>query len=492
MKKHLIICLIIITLVIASCRKESQDSKSELDISPKELAFPGTGGDAKLNVSMTGRKWTVSSRGNWCTTLISSSTIAYVQLKVTALPNSTGNPRSTKLTFVVDSQDSVTVDITQDRYYPDYSDPIAPDMSGMEKDAIGLAFGMFAGWNLGNTLEALGGETAWGNPLATQLLIDSVKAAGINSVRIPCGWNSYIEDPATCKLKDSWLQRVKQVVDYCCNTGMYVILNSHWDGGWLEQNPTYSKQVAVNAKQKAIWEQVARFFRDYDEHLIFAGTNEVHTDSDPVSENFEVQMSYNQTFVDAVRSTGGKNAYRTLLIQAYNTNIDHAVNHLELPADKVTGRLMVEVHYYDPWEFAGLESDASWGTVKYLWGVDFAQYGTISSWGQEDYAVSQFARMKAGFVDHGYPVILGEFGAIRRALLTGDALEHHLESRSYYYRFLTERAKNAGMVPFVWDNGALENLGFGIFNRNDGTVSDRRLLKAYLEGASAGEYPFRK
>jgi endoglucanase len=374
--------------------------------------------------------------------------------------------------------------------YPDYSDPVPPDATGMDNDAKVIAAKMIAGWNLGNSLEVPEGETAWGNPKTSQALIDGVKAAGINAIRIPCAWDSYIENTGTCKLKASWLARVKEVVDYCYKNEMYVIVNIHWDGGWLENNPTYAKQDSVNAKQKALWEQIAVNFRDYDEHLLFAGTNEVHSSTTATPENFEVQMSFNQTFVDAVRSTGGRNAYRNLIIQAYSTNIDLGVSNLIVSNDTIPNRLFVEVHYYDPWDFCGLEKDASWATVKYLWGTPFAQFGPISTWGQEDYVRSQFGKMKTRFVDQGYPVILGEFGASRRSALTGATLAHHLAARAYYFQYVAQQAKNYGMVPFVWDNGNTGNNGSAMFNRADGSVFDNQALAAYIAGASSGTYPF--
>jgi endoglucanase len=201
-------------------------------------------------------------------------------------------------------------------------------------------------------------------------------------------------------------------------------------------------------------------------------------------------MSYNQTFVNAVRSTGGKNSYRNLVIQAYSTNIDAAVNKLVVSTDSIAGRLMVEVHYYDPWDFCGLETDATWATAKFLWGADYAQYGIISSWGQEDYMRSQFQKMKTNFVDKGYPVILGEYGALRRSALTGSTLEHHLASRAYYFQYAAQQAKNNGLVPVIWDNGFTGNFGCGIFNRSDGSVFDRQALNAYIAGASSGTYSF--
>ena len=402
----------------------------------------------------------------------------------------TGKSRAARLRFIMDSKDTLYVGVGQREFYPDYSNRKTPDATGMGSSSKVLAAQMSVGWNLGNSLEVPGDETAWGNPKTTQKLIDSVKSFGINTVRIPCAWDSYIENVNTCKISSSWLDRVKEVVDYCFNNNMYVILNIHWDGGWLENNPTYAKQYLVIAKQKALWEQIAVKFRDYDEHLLFAGTNEVHAEGTATTENYTVQMSYNQTFVNAVRSTGGKNSYRNLLIQAYNTNIDAAVNTLVVSTDSVADRLMVEVHYYDPWDFCGLETDATWATAKFLWGADYAQYGTISNWGQEDYMRSQFQKMKINFVDKGYPVILGEYGALRRSALTGSTLEHHLASRAYYFQYAAQQAKTYGLVPVIWDNGYTGNFGCGIFNRSDGSVFDRQALNAYLEGAASGTYPF--
>lgn len=385
---------------------------------------------------------------------------------------------------------------------------IAADKTGMESDALVLAKKMYLGWNLGNALECTGttitgsvasGETEWGNAAVTKAMIDAVKATGINAVRIPCAWNRYLESSTNYKIKDFWLARVKQVVDYCVNNGMYAILNIHWDGGWLENNPTLAKQAEVNKKQKAIWEQIAIYFRNYDEHLLFAGANEVNmgsTSGNPTQDNYNVQMSYNQTFVDAVRSTGGRNAYRNLLIQAFSTDINQAVSNLKVSTDNTAKRMMVEVHYYDPWQFCGLESDANWGKYFALWGADFHQYATgeltgrAATFGEEDYVKAQFAKMKTNFVDKGYPVILGEFSPTRRMSLTGDALTHHLDSRAYYVKYVTEQAKNYGVVPFYWDNGGTGDKGCGIFNRSTTVAEDTKALNGLVQGAAAGKYPF--
>ena len=498
MRRIFFILWVISIGIFTSCSKKDNTTttptESTIAASPTSLKIAAEGATSAISVTMTGGYWTATSDQPWCTV---SPTVSYTEntsVNVTCALNGTKNSRTANLTFKVDAKKTVSVTVTQDELtdlYPDYSSPIAPDATGMGSTAKELAAKMFAGWNLGNSLESPGDETAWGNPVVTQSLIDSVKAAGINAIRIPCAWNSHIENVTTCKVSASWLARVKEVVDYCFKNNMYVILNIHYDGGWLQDNPTYAKQYTVNAKQKALWQQIAVNFRDYDEHLLFAGTNEVNSGSaTPVDENFIVQMSFNQTFVDAVRSTGGKNSYRDLIIQAFNTNIDLGVSHLTVSTDTVKNRMMVEVHYYDPWEFAGLEADASWGTVKNFWGAAYASYGREADWGQEVYVNTQFQKMKTNFVDKGYPVILGEFGAIRRLTLTDTTLVHHLASRAYYIQYVGQQAKNYGMVPFYWDNGATGNLGFGIFNRSNGSVFDRQALSAYITGITAGTYPF--
>ncbi len=462
---------------------------SVFKVSPDSVKFDKLGGNDTLKVRMNGKGWTVLSNRDWCTVSKTGSASDSDQVIVSASANSTGLARTASLSFVMDQKKLITVIISQSvggSLYPDYSSPTIPDSTGMSENARLLVHQIFAGWNLGNALEVPGNETGWGNPKTTQTLIDSIKATGINAIRIPCAWDSYIENAATCKLKDSWLQRVKQVVDYCYKNNMFVIINIHWDGGWLENNPTYAKQEAVNAKQKALWEQIAVYFRNYDDHLMFAGTNEVHVDyNTPSAENISVQQSYNQTFVDAVRSTGGRNAYRNLIIQSYNTNIGYAISYLKVPVDKIMNKLLVEVHYYDPWDFCG--DNAS---NIYLWGKAFAQFGSISSWGQEDGLNEQFKSMKTNFVDKGFPVILGEFGAIRRSLLAGTTLSNHLASRAYYFEYLAQQAKTYGIVPFVWDNGNTGNNGMAMFYRSTGAVFDHQALNAYLAGASKGIYPF--
>ncbi len=330
-----------------------------------------------------------------------------------------------------------------------------------------------AGWNLGNSLEAQCGESAWGNPVVNQRLIDSVKAAGFNAIRIPAAWDCHA-NRSSLVIDAAWMARVKQVVDLAYGAGMYVVLNIHWDGGWLQDHPVSAFQPAVNRKQQAYWTQIANAFRDYDEHLLFAGTNEVHADyGTPTAENNAVQQSYNQTFVSAVRATGGNNASRTLIAQTYNTNIGHGLKYMVMPTDTIPGRLMVEVHYYDPYDYTLNEK----GPCQY-WGKPYPLQPQCR-WADQAYVDGLFAQLKDKWLDHGVPVIIGEYGVAARPNLD-------VESRQYYLRYLNKVAAANGIKTFYWDNGVQpgRNNAFALFNRDSGAVVDPGALDAVM-GRSA-------
>jgi aryl-phospho-beta-D-glucosidase BglC (GH1 family) len=370
-------------------------------------------------------------------------------------------------------------------HYPNYNvSPAKPDYSGMNSTATQLATKMTIGWNLGNTLEAIGGETAWGNPKATKALITTIKQSGFNAVRIPCSWDQYA-DPATAKIRGTWLSRVKEVVQYCIDNNMYVILNIHWDGGWLENNCTPEKKDEVNAKQKAYWEQIATYLRDFDEHLIFASANE------PAVANavqMDVLLSYHQTFIDAVRSTGGRNAYRTLVVQGPSTDFDKTLKLMnKMPEDRVKNKLMLEVHSYTPYQFALMTRDEKWGNQFYYWGRGYHSPTDTThnaTWGEESDIDRISKAMKTKFIDNGIPVIIGEFGVIRRSSLTGDALVHHLDARAHYLEYFVKRVKANGLVPFYWDEGSLGNNSFGLFSRQTNDIADHQALDSLMRGTN--------
>ncbi len=341
--------------------------------------------------------------------------------------------------------------------------------------ATDVARQITVGWNIGNSLEATGGETAWGNPMITQQLIDSVKAAGFNAVRIPCAWDGHANQ-TTLQIDPVWMARVKQVVDYAIGNGMYVVLNIHWDGGWLEEHPVFSSQVAVNQKQRAYWTQIANQFKTYNERLLFAGTNEVHADfGTPTAEHITVQESYNQTFVDAVRATGGNNASRTLVVQTYNTNMWHGLDFFTLPVDTVSNRLIVETHYYDPYDYT-LNPNGS----CLFWGAPFPVQGACT-WAYESYVTDLFGRVRAEWVDRGIPVIIGEYGVATRPNLS-------LDSRQYWLEYINRAAADNGIKTFYWDNGVApaQMNGFALVSRTNGAVADQGALEAVLRGAGIG------
>jgi len=362
------------------------------------------------------------------------------------------------------------------RYSAIFADSIPPDETGMRNlTSVQLSKEMIPGWNVGNSLEAIGGETAWGNPLITQKLIDSVKAAGFKSVRIPVAWSNGM-NTSTFEISPTLMARVEEVVNYVLNDDMYAIINIHWDGGWMN-SPTYKDSVSINNRLAALWEQIAVYFRDYDDHLIFAGTNEVHVEgvySAPTKENYTVQNSFNQTFVTTVRSTGGRNVYRHLAVQGYNTNIDYTVNFFAKPNDMTPNRLMVEVHYYDPYNFT-INTETGYTTQ---WGNNAAV--KTDTWANEAYVDAQFNKMKTKFIDSGIAVILGEYGVVARPDVAEQA-----EYRRYYIEYVTGSMVRHSLAPVLWDNGAAGNNGMGIFNRSTGAQAYPAIVKAIMNAVDS-------
>ena len=198
-----------------------------------------------------------------------------------------------------------------------------------------------------------------------------------------------------------------------------------------------------------------------------------------------VLLSYHQTFVDAVRSTGGKNAYRVLVVQGPSTDIA-TTNILmnQLPTDKLPNKMMAEIHYYTPYNFTGLTQDQSWGNQFYYWGNGFHSTTDLAhnpTWGEEAETDRLFKLMKTQFIDNNIPVVMGEFGAMRRDNLKGDTLKLHLASRAYFLKYVTKQAIANGLLPFYWDNGGLDNLASGIFDRRNNIVFDQQSLDAIVK-----------
>ncbi|UTN05056.1 glycoside hydrolase family 5 protein [Flavobacterium bizetiae] len=488
------LCLSVLTIWACSSDKDAADpnaTNKTITVDTNKIDFLNTGNAVDIKITTDVASWKISgSDTSWIQLNQVGGTAGTITVKITALANTTTTARTAIVTISSSQATSVQIAVSQAAgnivtgLYPSYNtNPIAADASGMGSTAVQLAAKIKLGWNIGNTLEATNGETAWGNPKVTKALIDAVKANGFNAIRIPCSWNQYLENSATAKIKAEWLNRVKEVVQYCVDNNMYVVVNIHWDGGWLENNITEAKKVENNAKQKAFWEQIATHLRGFDEHLLFASANEPAVED---AAQMAVLTSYHQTFIDAVRSTGGKNAYRTLVVQGPTTDIEKTNKLMTtLPTDTATSRMMVEVHYYSPWNFAGLTKDESWGKMFYYWGANYhstTELDRNASYGEEADLDKTFKLMKTQFVDKGIPVLLGEFGAIRRTSLTGDALTLHLNSRAYYLKTVVKTAKANGLLPFYWDEGSLGDNSFGIINRSNNTVFDTQALNALIEG----------
>ena len=341
---------------------------------------------------------------------------------------------------------------------------------------------MGMGFNIGNSMEVPYNPTLWGNPFPTQALFDSVKAAGFNTVRIPCAWDSHTSGG---KVTETWLDSVKMVVDSSMRAGLYTILNIHHEGegGWFQSNIGTSVDNTIDNKMKTYWTQIANKFKNYNERLLFAGANEPGPNVNTwTAQHVSTLMHYYQTFIDAVRATGGNNETRTLIIQGLNTDIDKSVASAPVstfPKDKVEGRLMFEVHYYDPYQYTLMASQQDWGASEpILPQYYYGDYSKISdprrnagynAWaGHADsklgsivHPQEQFAKMKTNYVDKGYPVIVGEFGAnIRTPELSGSDLNLHKQGRVQWHKDVVSAAKQYGLTPILWDMGNESDTGY--------------------------------
>ena len=352
---------------------------------------------------------------------------------------------------------------------------------------------MGPGWNLGNQLESVTDnvpeETNWGNPVITEKLIQSVKAAGFKSIRIPVSYFAKIDDDKDYTIDSKWLDRVQEVVDYCIKNDLYAVINIHGDGyntidgSWLLCNG--KNQTEIKKKYKKVWKQIAERFKNYDEHLLFESMNEEFDGSysEPNKEYYQNINDYNQIFVDTVRKTGDNNTKRWLIIPGWNTNIDYTAGDygFKLPTDqyrdksidKEEQRIMISVHYYSPWDFCGGEN----GVIT-QWGNEADDPSKTSTTCDETYMKNQLNLMKTTFADKGYPVFIGEYGSIGKTSYDSEN-EYY---RAYFARKLCQLSRKNGCIPMYWDNGYNGVHGFGLFDRTTCEVTQPVIIDAIMEG----------
>ena len=381
-------------------------------------------------------------------------------------------------TFTFDVSDTLTkfnvcfdgCAVTKVKIYDNRS-PIPAEVGG--KTADELAGMMGKAWNLGNALDSTSngtaGETLWNNKFpVSKEMFDAVKDAGFGTVRIPVSYMDKIVQNAdgTYTIDSAYMARVKQVVDAAISANLFVIVNIHNDGGngvegmWLDITKTGSDFTAVQNKFAGVWSSIANTFANYDQKLIFEGFNELNngTQNAPSPSDLSNVNNLNQAFVTAVRNSGGeskKNQDRVLIVNGYNANIDNTVNSFVKPNDTIDDRLMLSVHYYDPYNFTLNEN----GTSE--WDAD------------TEYMEGQLQKIATFANGLNMPVVIGEYGAIDK---------NNIDSREEYIATFNAIATELGIVTAYWDNGYTGQYGFAIFDRTNNTITatGQVLLNAIL------------
>ncbi len=306
---------------------------------------------------------------------------------------------------------------------------------------------MGAGWNLGNTMDANAdqapNESAWGAPTTTKAMIKGVHDYGFNTLRIPTTWGKMIQDDQNYEINPLWIQRVQEIADYAISLDMYVMINMHHDGaengGWLDTAHTGDKWDADVARFQGAWTSIANAFKDYDEHLILAGMNEVRA-RDPQGKGHAKINQLNQVFVNAVRATGGNNTQRWLIVpSAYSSPNDWVNKNQVLPTDDGctagTNRLMIEYHYYgNDWRPTGYPQ-----LVKNI---------------RE--SIDELAAERG--ITETVPMVCGEYGFV-----SGTTNDFGAANNAYGFELLGKASKTYNCVPVLWDTPG--NAPNTMFNR---------------------------
>lgn len=299
---------------------------------------------------------------------------------------------------------------------------------------VDLVAAMQAGWNLGNSFDALGGETGWGNPVTTKAMIQAVANAGFKSIRIPITWQERIGSAPNYTVNTTFLARVKEVVDWSLDAGLIVMIDMHHDTGstgWI-RGMGGTDHDAILTKFTSVWSQIANYFKNYDRRLLFESLNEPCFDNVDDTKAISLLNELNTAFYKVVRNSGGNNATRALVIptlytdngQTYCSGLYNWMKPLN------DSNLVATIHYYGPWYFQDQE----------------AGYDTLNDWVKGQITES-IDRAYNTFVKNGIPVIVGEYG-----ILMPDKVSY--DKQKAWFTYVTSYCKSKGITHMIWDNGA--------------------------------------
>ena len=341
---------------------------------------------------------------------------------------------------------------------------------------------MDKGYNIGNALDATGGsrgnllsqETSWGNPAINRELVEGIKKAGFDTVRIPTTWYKHLSKEDGYRIDTEWMEHVKEIVDYAYENGFFVILNMHHEE-WLNTSDLGDNYQEIGEELSAIWKQIAENFADYDQHLIFEGMNEPRAAGTSyewtgTQKEYEAVNYLNQLFVDAVRDNGkGFNGERALMVPAYAASSSEGVlKALELPKrnGETDPNLIVSVHCYNPYNFCLSDEQVTFNpkSISDTSGIT----GTFRS-------------IKKLFTDNGIPAIIGECGCTNT--------RNNNESRLLWFDFFGAQSREYGVPAIVWDNGHNGTSGgesHYYINRKTGEAVARDLIDAFILGYTPG------
>ena len=323
------------------------------------------------------------------------------------------------------------------------------------------------GWNLGNTMDATGGtgimsETSWGNPITTKEMIDTVKNSGFNTIRIPVTWEKHLGPAPDYTIDKEWFDRVQEIVDYGIDNEMFVIINLHHEEWHF---PSYKNLNGAETELASIWNQIAKRFENYDEHLIFEGLNEPRMKGTEyewnggTEESWDVINKLNEKFIHIIRKSEGNNVKRHLMIPPYAASSDPRTwKQFKIPKDN---KVIVSIHAYTPYNFA-LNSN---GTSS--WSAD-----NSNDTSEIDYLMNNIYN---NFIRKGVPAIIGEFGARDK---------NNLKDRTVWSEYYVKKASEKGIPCICWDNGAFTGTGenFGLLDRLTLKWKNQVIIDALVQG----------